>query len=67
MDEKNNQQETCFDKNKQEVNAPVFISFVEQQKNMGQSSTFYSFEGPFEFLNSDIADIRLLAKSILNK
>lgn len=67
LDEKNNQQETCFDKNKQEVNAPVYMSFVEQQKNMGQSSSFYSFEGPFELLNSDIADIRLLAKSIVNK
>ena len=63
LDEKNNQQETCSDENKQEVNAPVYMSFIEQQKNMG----FYSSEGPFELLNSDIADIRLLAKSILNK
>ena len=55
-----------FDENKQEINAPVNMLFVEQRKNVDCSSALQSFEGPFELLHGYIADIRILAKSAIN-
>ena len=39
------------------------MPLVQQRKNKDRSSTLYSFKGPFELLNGEIAGIRFLAKS----
>ena len=41
---------------------PVFTPFVENQRNIDRS-TLYSFNGPFQLLHADIADIRFFSKS----
>ena len=41
---------------------PLTTPFVEE-KNVSNKSTLYSFKGPFEALQADIADIRFLARS----
>ena len=50
----------CINKNNG-FNLLLYTPFVEQRKNIDRS-TLYSFEGPFEFLHADIANIRFLAK-----
>ena len=54
-------------KTKQEINVPVYMQFVEQQKNIDRSSALYSFEGPFQLSHIDTADIRFPAKSVQPK
>lgn len=61
-----NENELYFDEKKQEATAAAYIPFVEQQKNIARPSTLYSFKGPFVLLHADIADIRFLAKSIVD-
>ena len=61
-----NKNELYFDEKKQEATAAAYIPFVEQQKNIARPSTLYSFKGPFVLLHADIADIRFLAKSIVD-
>ena len=41
---------------------PVFTPYVENQRNIDRS-TLYSFNGPFQLLHADIADIRFFSKS----
>ena len=38
------------------------MPFVENQRNIDKS-TLYSFNGPFQLLHADIADIRFFSKS----
>ena len=45
-----------------EDTAPVFMPFVETKRNIDKS-TLYSFNGPFQLLHADIADIRFFSKS----
>ena len=40
---------------------PVFMPFVENQRNIDRS-TLYSFNGPFQLLHADIADLRFFSK-----
>ena len=40
---------------------PVFTPFVENQRNIDRS-TLYSFNGPFQLLHADIADIHFFFK-----
>ena len=44
---------------------PVFTSFVENQRNIDRS-TLYSFNGPFQLLHADIADIRFFFQNQLS-
>ena len=44
---------------------PVFTPFVENQRNIDRS-TLYSFNGPFQLLHADIADIRFFSKSAVD-
>ena len=44
---------------------PVFTPFVENQRNIDRSS-LYSFNGPFQLLHADIADIRFFSKSAVD-
>ena len=41
---------------------PTFVPFVENKKDT-DNSTLYSFNGPFQLLHADIADIRFFSKS----
>ena len=41
---------------------PTFLPFVENKKDV-DNSTLYSFNGPFQLLHADIADIRFFSKS----
>ena len=53
---------------KQEVSSSnLFLTtpFIPQKANVDRS-TLYSFKGPFEALQADIADIRFLAKSAVD-
>ena len=43
-------------------NPPLNMPFVEKREDVDRS-TLYSFSGPFEMLQADIADIGLLGKS----
>ena len=45
---KHNQLEIYLDEKKKNINAPAYMPFVEQPKNIDRSSTLYSFEGSFE-------------------
>ena len=44
---------------------PLTTPFFAQKRNVDRS-TLYSFKGPFEMLQADIADIRFLAKSAVD-
>ena len=44
---------------------PITTPFVPQRKDVDRS-TLYSFQGPFEALQADIADIQFLAKSAVD-
>ena len=53
---------------KQEVsssNLSLTTPFIPQKANVDRS-TLYSFKGPFETLQADIADIQFLAKSAVD-
>ena len=41
---------------------PIFMPFIENKRNIDKS-TLYSFNGPFQLLHADIADIRFFSKS----
>ena len=41
---------------------PTFVPFVENKKDI-DNSTIYSFNGPFQLLHADIADIPFFSKS----
>ena len=41
---------------------PTFVPFVENKKDI-DNSTLYSFNGPFQLLHADIADVRFFSKS----
>ena len=41
---------------------PTFVPFIENKKDI-DNSTLYSFNGPFQLLHADIADIRSFSKS----
>ena len=45
----------------EENTVPMFTPFVESKKNIDKS-TVYSFNGPFQLLHADIADIRFFFK-----
>ena len=45
---------------------PFYTSFVEQRKDIDQSSTLYSIKAPFELLNADVADIQFFSKSTVD-
>ena len=49
----------------QNNNLPLVTPFVNKRRNIGPS-TLYSISKPFELLHADIADIRFLAKSVVN-
>ena len=49
----------------EENTAPIFSPFVESKKNIDKS-TLYSFNGPFQLLHADIADIRFFSKSAVD-
>ena len=36
---------------------PIFVPFIENKKDI-DNSTLYSFNGPFQLLHADVADIR---------
>ena len=40
---------------------PTFVPFIENKKDI-DNSTLYSFNGPFQLLHADIADIRFFFK-----
>ena len=44
---------------------PLTTPFIPQKSNI-ECSTLYSFKGPFEALQADIADTRFLAKSAVD-
>ena len=41
---------------------PTFVPFIENKKDI-DNSTLYSFNGPFQLLHAEIADIRFFSKS----
>ena len=41
---------------------PIFVPFIENKKDI-DNSALYSFNGPFQLLHADIADIRVFSKS----
>ena len=45
----------------EENTVPTFTPFVESKRNIDKS-TLYSFNGPFQLLHADIADIRFFSK-----
>ena len=45
----------------EENTVPIFTPFVESKRNIDKS-TLYSFNGPFQLLHADIADIRFFFK-----
>ena len=49
----------------EENTVPVFTPFIENKRNIDKS-TLYSFNGPFQLLHADIADIRFFSKSALD-
>ena len=46
----------------EENTVPIFTPFIENKRNVDKS-TLYSFNGPFQLLHADIADIRFFSKS----
>ena len=46
----------------EENTVPIFTPFVESKRNIDKS-TLYSFNGPFQLLHADIADIRFFFQS----
>ena len=46
----------------EENTVPIFTPFIENKRNIDKS-TLYSFNGPFQLLHADIADIRFFSKS----
>ena len=44
---------------------PTFVPFIENKKDI-DNSTLYSFNGPFQLLHADIADIRFFSKSAVD-
>ena len=55
-----------FHEKRHETVAAGHMNFIEYRKDIGRSSTLYSFKAPFELLHADIADIRFLVKSAVN-
>ena len=49
----------------EENTVSMFTPFVESKKNIDKS-TVYSFNGPFQLLHADIADIRFFSKSAVD-
>ena len=49
----------------EENTVPIFTPFVESKRNIDKS-TFYSFNGPFQLLHANIADIRFFSKSAVD-
>ena len=49
----------------EENTVPIYMPFVESKKNIDKS-TLYSFNGPFQLLHADIADIRFFSKSAVD-
>ena len=46
----------------EENTVPIFTPFIDNKRNIDKS-TLYSFNGPFQLLHADIADIRFFSKS----
>ena len=44
---------------------PTFVPFIENKRDI-DNSTLYSFNGPFQLLHADIADIRFFSKSAVD-
>ena len=59
--EAENIEEIHVEKNK-EPNLPLMTPFLRKRKDIDRW-TLYSFKGPFELLQGDIADLRFLARS----
>ena len=59
--EAENIEEIYDDKNK-ELNLPLTTHFYKKRKDIDRS-TLYSFKGPFQLLQADIADLRFLPRS----
>ena len=49
----------------EENTVPIFTPFIENKRNIDKS-TLYSFNGPFQLLHADIADIRFFSKSAVD-
>ena len=49
----------------QNNNLPLVTPFVNKRSNIDYS-TLYSISKPFELLHADIADLRFLAKSVVD-
>ena len=49
----------------EENTVPVFAPFIENKRNIDKSP-LYSFNGPFQLLHADIADIRFFSKSAVD-
>ena len=49
----------------EENTVPIFTPFVESKRNIDKS-TLYSFNGPFQLLHADIADISFFSKSAVD-
>ena len=49
----------------EENTVPIYMPFVESKKNIDKS-TLYSFNGPFQLLHADIAEIRFFSKSAVD-
>ena len=53
--------DTIFDEEDEEI--PFRAPFIEQKKDIDQSSTLYRIKAPFELFHADIANIKFLSKS----
>ena len=53
--------DTIFDEEDEEI--PFRAPFIEQKKDIDQSSTHYRIKAPFELFHADIANIKFLSKS----
>ena len=51
--------------NLDEKEIPTFVPFIENKKDI-DNSALYSFNGPFQLLHADIADIRFFSKSAVD-
>ena len=47
------------------VHIPSKTEFVEQKREINKSS-LYSFDGPFQLLNADVANLKFLGKSAVD-
>ena len=55
---------TIFDEEDKKI--PFRGPFIEQKKEIDQSSTFYSIKAPFELFHADIANIKFLSNSAVD-